>query len=85
MVFTILYAASADGYFQPPRTRWEWGGIGGQPLTVAALCLAAVATLVLTLGWRRNTSVRVRVGGLLAAAAAFGLMVIAWLALTIGH
>jgi hypothetical protein len=81
----IAHAGSTDPYFSPPRTRWDWGGVGGQPLLIAAVGVAALAVCLLLRGWRSNGTPSARGAALLTAALASLLSAAAIVGLSIGH
>lgn len=85
LVFTFVYAGSADPCFDDGRSRLDFSGRIGRPLLVLAAIATAVAAAALWQG-RQNESATVRrVLALVAACSVFALLLAAYFGLTVGH
>lgn len=85
--WVVLYATGPDSRFEPDGlTRWGWAARSGlEPVVAAAVAIALAATVALLRAARSGGAVRQRRLAMPATALASAGLLVATLALTVGH
>lgn len=85
IVFTVVHAGAEDSYFGDGTTYWEWGGVN-RSLTVVGVAVAAVALgLIVAIRLLAPDRVWLRRAGFTLGGASCGILLVALVAISIGH
>jgi len=85
IVFSVVHAGAEDSYFGDGTTYWEWGGVN-RSLTVAAVAVAAVALgLIIPIRLLAPDRVWLRGAGFMLGGVSCGILLVALIAISIGH